>query len=80
MACGCVVIGSAGGGLKQAIGPAGLTFANGDVAGLAGALEQALGDPAVVERCRAAAPTHLALHRPAAVARRYLEVFQQAAA
>jgi glycosyltransferase involved in cell wall biosynthesis len=80
MACGCVVIGSEGGGLKQAIGPAGLTVANGDAAGLAAAIEQALGDPAVQERCRAAAPAHLYLHRPTAVANRYLKVFEQAAA
>jgi glycosyltransferase involved in cell wall biosynthesis len=80
MSCGCVVVGSEGGGLKQAIGPAGLTFANGDVTGLAAAIGRALSDPAVQERCRAAAPAHLALHRPATVAKRYLEVFEQAAA
>ena len=80
MACGCVVIGSEGGGLKQAIGPAGLTFPNGDVAGLAAAIDKALRDPVVRERCRAAAPAHLALHRPATVAKRYLDVFEQAAA
>ena len=80
LACGCVVIGSEGGGLKQAVGPAGLTFANGDAEGLASALEQVLCDPAVQERFRAAAPAHLALHQPAAVAKRYLEVFEQAVA
>lgn len=79
MACGCVAIGSEGGGLKQAIGPAGLTFANGNAAELAAAIELALGDRAVWERCRAAAPAHLALHRPAAIAKRYLDVFEQAA-
>jgi glycosyltransferase involved in cell wall biosynthesis len=80
MACGCVVIGSEGGGLKQAIGPAGLTVANGDSAGFAAAIAQVLGDPKVQEHCRAAAPAHLALHRPATVAKRYLEVFERAAA
>jgi glycosyltransferase involved in cell wall biosynthesis len=79
MACGCVVIGSEGGGLKQAIGPAGLTFANGDVAGFAAAIEYALGDPAVQQRCCAAAPAHLAVHRPTPVAKRYLKVFERAA-
>ncbi len=35
IACGCVVIGSQGGGLKDAIGNCGLTYPNGDVAALA---------------------------------------------
>src|SRR4030095_13115937 len=35
IACGCVVVGSAGGGLAEAIGPCGRTFKNGDAADLA---------------------------------------------
>ena len=35
IACGCVVVGSAGGGLPEAIGPCGLTFPNGDATALA---------------------------------------------
>ncbi|MFM9161187.1 MAG: glycosyltransferase, partial [Dolichospermum sp.] len=31
IACGCVVVGSEGGGLKDAIGTCGVTFANGNV-------------------------------------------------
>src|SRR5262249_34552970 len=35
IACGCAVVGSAGGGLPEAMGPCGLTFPNGDVPALA---------------------------------------------
>ena len=78
MACGCVVIGSEGGGLKDAIGPGGLTFPNGDATALAICIEKALFDSPTVQRCRAAAPAHLARHQPRAVARRYLEVMESA--
>ena len=74
IACGCLVAGSEGGGLKGAIGPAGLTFPNGDVAALATAIEQLLGEEKIVDRCRRAAPGHLEKHRPAA----YLAVFDHA--
>jgi glycosyltransferase involved in cell wall biosynthesis len=40
IACGCLVIGSRGGGLKEAIGRCGLTFANGDSRELADLLER----------------------------------------
>lgn len=80
MACGCVVVGSEGGGLKEAIGAAGLTFANGDAVALAAAIELALRDSGVADRCRAAVQAHLAQHTPPAVARRYLDVFERAVA
>ena len=77
-ASGCVVLGSDGGGLQEAIGPAGLTFKRGDAGDLAAKLEWLLNEPVRVEPFRAAAPAHLAKHLPALVAKRYLEVFQQA--
>jgi glycosyltransferase involved in cell wall biosynthesis len=77
MACGCVVIGSEGGGLREAIGPGGLTFPNGDVEALAVCLEKALFDAETIARCRSAAPAHLARHQPGPVAGRYLEVFSK---
>ena len=77
MACGCVVVGSEGGGLGEAIGPGGLTFPNGDVAALADRLEQVLDDADLLARLRAALPEHLARHRPPKVAARYLEVFER---
>ena len=77
-ACGCVVLGSDGGGLPEAIGPAGTTFRRGDVSDLAAILIRLLRHPEEWRAYRAAAPAHLELHRPARVARRYLEVFERA--
>ena len=42
IACGCVVVGSAGGASPEAIGPCGITVPNGDAGALAQALEQLL--------------------------------------
>lgn len=78
IACGCVVVGSEGGGLKDAIGPCGVTFPNGNVEALADAIGGLLTDEAKLQSFRAGAETHLALHHPAAVARAYLQVFEQA--
>jgi glycosyltransferase involved in cell wall biosynthesis len=74
IACGCVVVGSSGGGLRDAIGECGLTTTNGDAAALAGALEQLLSNPDAWQRFRAAAPKHLAKYRPRNVASAYLDV------
>lgn len=78
MACGCVLVGSEGGGLKEAVGPGGLTFPNGDVEALAVCLEKALYDAETIARCRSAAPAHLDRHQPGPIAGRYLEVFSNA--
>ncbi|MEP6685896.1 MAG: glycosyltransferase family 4 protein, partial [Verrucomicrobiota bacterium] len=47
VACGCVVIGSEDGGLKDAIGPCGVTFPNGDEKALAETLQTGLSDSAL---------------------------------
>jgi len=75
IACGCAVIGSAGGGLPTAIGPCGATFANGDLDGLTAAIAHLLANPTALAAYRAAARAHLESHHPAAIARRYLDVF-----
>jgi glycosyltransferase involved in cell wall biosynthesis len=80
IACGCAVVGSAGGGLKDAIGPCGITFANGDAGALAAALEQLLSAPDTLVALRAHAPAHLERHRGSSVARAYLDVFKEAIA
>jgi len=77
-ACGCVVLGSDGGGLPEAIGPCGITFRRGDVSDLAAKLAYLLCHSEEWDRYRKAAPSHLELHQPARVAWRYLEVFQNA--
>lgn len=78
IACGCVIVGSDQGGLPEAIGPCGTTFANGDTAGLAARLGALLADPESLRPYRTSASKHLARHRRAAVAQQYLGVLQQA--
>lgn len=77
LASGCVVVGSDGGGLPEAIGPGGRTFPNGDVRALADALRATL--EAVEPPPRAAVRAHLAGHARRFVAQRYLEVLRDAA-
>jgi glycogen(starch) synthase len=79
IACGCLVIGSRGGGLKEAIGPCGPTFDNGDAAGLAGLLAAALAEPDRFLPSPEVADEHLSLHHSARVVARYLEVLEAAA-
>jgi glycogen synthase len=78
IACGCLVIGSRGGGLKEAIGPCGLTFDNGDAAGLADLLAAALADPAPFLPTAQVVAEHLILHKSDRVVARYLEVLEAA--
>jgi glycogen(starch) synthase len=80
IACGCVVVGSEGGGLKEAIGPCGVTFPNGDAAALAGVLSRLLDDPAAGRELLRHAPEHLARHRSAAVGAAYERVLIEAVA
>ena len=78
IACGCVVVGSEGGGLKDAISNCGLTFTNGDSQALAEVLQELLTQPEQISRYREHATTHLSCHQPKQVAKAYLEVFQEA--
>lgn len=59
-ACGCVVVGTAGGGLPEAIGPCGLAVVNSDPAALADALASLLDNPNRQDAYRRNAPAHLA--------------------
>lgn len=77
IACGCVVVGSAQGGLSDAIGPCGLTFENGNVAALAEAMERLLSDPALRKKQIAAAEAHLRRHRRSSVAAEYLSLMAE---
>lgn len=78
MACGCVVIGSAAGGLGEAIGAAGETFPNGDAEALAQGIARLLADPERQARYRAVSVAHLQKHTRAVVAAEYLHMFAQA--
>lgn len=78
IACGCVVIGSEGGGLKEAIGPCGVTFANGNDKALTQALFDLLTNPDKLSFYREKAQSHLSRHTKAAIAKAYLEVMERA--
>jgi len=80
IACGCVVVGSAGGGLPEAIGPCGVTFRNGSVDELADRLADLLRHPEKQAALRAGAPEHLARHGSERIARLYLEALTTALA
>jgi glycogen(starch) synthase len=78
IACGCVVIGSAGGGLAEAIGPCGVTFPNGDTRALADAVTRLLDDPTERDRLRQNASSHLARFTPSRIAALCLEAMTKA--
>ncbi|NEP27841.1 glycosyltransferase family 4 protein [Moorena sp. SIO3I6] len=78
IACGCVVIGSQGGGLKDAIGPCGVTFPNGDVIALTQTLANLLKEPDQLSQYRQETVSHLSRHQKAEVAKAYLQVFEEA--
>lgn len=76
-ACGCMVIGSSGGGLPDAIGPCGFTFPNGDAKALSELIAWALRDPSVVAERLLEAPPHLLRHRGDSIAGQYLNLFSE---
>lgn len=77
-ACGCALVGSAGGGLKDAIGPCGVTFPNGDVDKLCAVLRELLTSQATIRQLTDAAGEHLARHTVRHVVDRYMEVIDSA--
>lgn len=79
IACGCLVVGSAGGGLPEAIGPCGLTFRNGDAVDLARALAPLLRDPQAGRGLLDEAPGHLAAHSSARIGRAYVQLLEAVA-
>jgi glycogen synthase len=74
IACGCVIVGSSGGGLPEAIGECGLLFPNGDVPALAQRIDELLSNPAEFRRFQRSAPAHLACHRASTVAQQYSRI------
>lgn len=78
IACGCVVVGSDAGGLKDAIGPCGITFSNGAVEALTQVLYRLLTKPQHLDSYRAKAASHLARHNKTQIAKQYLHVMEQA--
>ncbi|MFL5744433.1 MAG: glycosyltransferase family 4 protein [Niastella sp.] len=78
MACGCLPIGSDGGGLPEAIGKAGLTFKRNDIDSLVNCIRRVMEDPALDQFLRDAAPPHLEEHHPHKVATKYLQAIETA--
>jgi glycosyltransferase involved in cell wall biosynthesis len=78
IACGCVAVGSAEGGLPEAIGPCGVTFPNRDSRALADVLARLLTDPAHWNAFRRGAPAHLARFTRRYVADVYLQAMKSA--
>ena len=76
IACGCVVVGSEQGGLKEAIGPCGATFDNGDPGALATQLKRLLAEPERQSRLRQNADEHLAKFKSDAVVAAYLQIMR----
>ncbi|MCH7543683.1 MAG: glycosyltransferase family 4 protein [Proteobacteria bacterium] len=77
IACGCAVVGSEEGGLKEAIGPCGITFANGDADDLVRALKKILETGSGIVPFLEKREEHLSGFRGRAVAESYLKLFQQ---
>jgi glycosyltransferase involved in cell wall biosynthesis len=76
IACGCVVVGSENGGLREAIGPCGLTFPNEGIGELAAVFRTLLGNPERCESLRSHREKHLVRFEAGTIAREYLRVFE----
>jgi len=79
IACGCAVVGTALGGLPEAIGPCGVTVPNADTSAMGRALRSLLEDDSLCADYRSSAMVHLARHSRPEVVRSYLRVLESAA-
>ncbi len=77
IACGCIPIGSQGGGLIDAIGPCGVTFENSNVNELSEKLYYLLTNQDQWTVYRSHASAHLKRHTAAHISTAYLEIFEQ---
>jgi glycosyltransferase involved in cell wall biosynthesis len=76
IACGCVVVGSEKGGLKEAIGPCGVTFENENARALADQLKRLLNEPNLHANLGQQTAQHLAKFQSDAVAISYLRLME----
>jgi glycogen(starch) synthase len=77
IACGCVVIGSEQGGLKEAIGPCGLTFENGNTEALATLFKRLTTEPDLQLTLRQTANEHLEKFKSDSVVAAYLRIMRK---
>jgi glycogen synthase len=80
IACGCVIVGSEGGGLKDAIGSCGLLFPNENLEALVERLAYLVPRPELLSQYRCHAPEHLQRFTSVSVARSYLDLLSSARA
>ncbi|MDY7015805.1 MAG: glycosyltransferase family 4 protein [Cyanobacteriota bacterium] len=78
IACGCVAVGSEGGGLPEAIGPCGVTFPNANLEALTQILWDLLSHPAQLAAYRTEARSHLKRHQTATIVEQYLKNIEAA--
>lgn len=78
MACGCIPIVSDGGGLVDAVGDAGLVFNRGSVDDLVQKMYAIISKPDLELTLRDRSRDHLKNHLPEVIAKRYLEVIENA--
>ena len=79
IACGCLVVGSRGGGLPEAIGPCGLTFENGNTRELANCLKELLLNPEMLTTLQRDAAPHLIKFKVDTIAGSYLGLINEIA-
>ena len=78
IACGCIPIGSAGGGLAEAIGGAGMVFRKGDLDDLISCILQLTSNAQTENNCRSKRMLHLSSHHSQFVAQQYLDLLRTA--
>ncbi|MFB2935443.1 glycosyltransferase family 4 protein [Aerosakkonemataceae cyanobacterium BLCC-F154] len=78
IACGCVIVGSEQGGLKDAINSCGITFPNGNIQVLTQILYDLLSDDNQLLKFREKSELHLIKHKKSLVAKAYIKVFERA--
>lgn len=78
IACGCVAVGTLGGGLPSAIGSCGTLVPNGDAPALADAIEKLIETPGELERIRAGIPDFVSQFKPQLAAECYFKQISQA--
>jgi glycosyltransferase involved in cell wall biosynthesis len=76
MACGCIPIVSDSGGLRDAVGNAGLIFKNGDVDDMVDKMDQLIKDAALREELRMLSKEHLSNFHPNKIISQYLEAVE----
>lgn len=76
LACGCIVLASDGGGLPDAVGPAGVLFRRGDQRDLQTQLNRLMLDEPLRLQLRASATEHLQAFDQKLICNRYLSVLE----